>query len=450
MRVLTTDGTFQEIRSRSWPLAGLQSSRTYSSEWSGISLLEGADGDTRLATFAMIYKTNPWVWACCQRIAGGVATVPLKVYELLADGQRKHIRGDLPGGAGRPTGGQQLDNLLTLPAPQTSQSRLVKRMELNKLIYGNGMWSIEKTGPSVTGLYHVPWRRVAVVEGDQLPVIAYEIKGMYGKRILGPEEVVHFIGGDDLEAPVGVSPLSSLRATLTLFDAIARHLIGFYGNRATPSGILSLDKLPNDKELQKIRETIRSLYSGPENAGRVLVTSGKFQAVAEDTGTPALIDLIRESRVEVCAAYGIAPPLVGILDRAIKSNVKELRSQFYRDVIGPEAESIEDELGAQLLPQQPSWKYHFVEFDLPSRLRPEPDEEAIMLDKLKTTMSLRERRRKLNLPDLGIEGEDLPEQSPGAVLFGQTPTSVLPPPEPDPHEDPGVVEDPDPDDDEEI
>lgn len=449
MRVLTAEGSLHDVSSRSWPFAGLDSPRRYSNAYSGISLLDGPDGDSRMATFAAIYKTNPWVWACCQRIASGVATVPLKVYELLADGQRKHIRGDLPGGAGRPTGGQQLDSLLTHPAPQISQSRLIKRMELNKLVYGNGMWSIERNGPMISGLYHVPWRRVTVVEGEMLPVIAYEIQGMWNKRVLAPEDVVHFVGGDDLEAPIGVSPLSSLRATLTLFDAIARHLIGFYGNRATPSGILSLDKLPPDKELRKIRETIRELYAGPENAGRVLVTSGKFQAVAEDTGTPALIDLIRESRVEVCAAYGIAPPLVGILDRAIKSNVKELRSQFYRDICGPEAESIEDEIGAQLLPQQPSWKYHFVEFDLPSRLRPEPDEEATMIDKLKTTMGLNERRRRLNLPDLEIDGADLPEQSPGAVLFGQTPTSVLPPPAPDDETDPGEVEEPDPDDDEE-
>jgi HK97 family phage portal protein len=451
--LLTADGSYAEVRERGWPLAGLETSRTFSSAWNGVQLVAGPDGDSRMATYRMIYKTNPWVWAACQRISQGIATVPLKTYRLLADGQRERVRSDTPGTPGRSTGGQQLDALLRLPSPQTGQVRLVKRTVLNKLVYGNGLWTIDRNGAGVpSALYHVPWRKVTVHAGEQVPILAYEVKGAVKSKGYAPEDVVHFVGGDDTEDPVGISPLSSLRATLALHEAIQRHLVAYYANEARPSGVLQMERMPKPKDLEEIRETIRQLYAGPENAGRLLITSGKFQSLAEETGTPALIELIKASREEVCAAYGIAPPLVGILDRAIKSNVKELRDQFYRDVVGPNAEEFEDDIGSQLLPQVPAWRYHFVEFDLPEKLRPDPEGTALMLNNLKTTMGLRERRRFLNLPDLEIEGDDLPEMSPGAVLFGQQANPAgdpaAAPDEPADPPDPG--DEPDPDDEETI
>lgn len=450
MRVLTADGSYQDVRERGWPLAGLETSRTYSSSWSGIQLVDGPDGDSRMATYRMIYKTNPWVWAACQRIASGIATVPLKVYQLLADGQRERVRSDVPGSPGRPTGGQQLDQLLRQPAPQVGPVRLIKRTVLNKLVYGNGLWTMDRNGAGVpSALYHVPWRKVTVHSGELTPVLAFEVRGALKAKTYAPDDCVHFVGGDDTEDPVGVSPLSPLRATLSLHETIQRHLVAYYANEARPSGVLTVDRMPKDKDLEEMRETIRQLYAGPENAGRLLITSGKFQSLAEETGTPALIELIKASREEVCAAYGIAPPLVGILDRAIKSNVKELRDQFYRDVVGPEAESFEDDVMSQLVPQVPAWRFHFIEFDLAEKLRPDPVEQANMLNNLKTTMGLNERRRYLNLPDLDIPDADLPEMSPGAVLFGQAPAGAGAPADPaDPGDDlepddPGAEPDPD-------
>jgi capsid portal protein len=40
-----------------------------------------------------------------------------------------------------------------------------------------------------------------------------------------------------------------------------------------------------------------------------------------------LVELAHLSRDKVAAAYGIPPPVMGILDNAIKANVEELREQ---------------------------------------------------------------------------------------------------------------------------
>src|SRR5690554_6984432 len=48
-----------------------------------------------------------------------------------------------------------------------------------------------------------------------------------------------------------------------------------------------------------------------------------------------LIEARKLTREEVAAAYYIPPPLVGILDHATFSNIREQHKQLYQDTLGP-------------------------------------------------------------------------------------------------------------------
>src|SRR4051794_11552524 len=112
MHLISTAGTPVSVSERGWPMANLD---TPTPQRNGNSLIQLAmlpGGTPNYATFAKIYRSNPWVYAAVQAKAMALSRLPLYIYELDSQGNRRRVRGDLPGSLGRPSTGQALDNLL--------------------------------------------------------------------------------------------------------------------------------------------------------------------------------------------------------------------------------------------------------------------------------------------------------------------------------------------------
>lgn len=415
MRILTTDGSATTVSTRKWPLAGItlpQPSVMSAMGTIGNLTLVGS-GET--ISYSRLYKENPWVNAAVRSIAWGMSRMVVSTYERMPDGQRTRIRWDLPGQPGRLSAARDLDRQLNTgpPADRGGPQRRLRRTMVDYLVHGNALWVIEDDG-----LWHVPWKRVNVLEGDRVPVLGYEIIGTTGNRFLAPEQVIHFNAADDPDSPIGVPPMSALRHTLTLHEAIQRHLIKFFENSMRPSGNLRLDRTASKDAIEAIRNQISELYSSPDNAGKVLVTTGEFQAMTAAHEQSQLIELVKLSREEIAGVFRVPLPVLGALENAIKSNVKELREQYIRDVIGAWAPSIEDDLMAQLVHPNPMLRGHFVEFDMDEHLRPDLEGMAAAMVSLERTLTTNERRRKLNAPDLPYPEADTVPSIPGGGYLG--------------------------------
>jgi HK97 family phage portal protein len=442
VKVLTSSGRYQSVDQRSWPLAGVDLPRPTSSAYSALPMARLPTGEARLMSLQRIYRSNPLVFACSNLLAKGLSTLPLKTLQLDADGQHHRVRGDLPNQQGRPSAGARLDNLMRYPAPLQSRRKLIYKSVIDQCVYGDALWSVQKGQDGPSELWHVPWRKVQVNEGDTTPVVMYEVKGTRGTRSLMPEDVVHFSWGADPESQVSTSPLEACQYTIALMEAINRHLINYYGNRARPSGIFKVQRMPDDKALAKMREMLKQLYTAPENAGNVLITSAEFQPIAEETGVPTLVELIKLSREEVCMVYGTPPPMVGLLERAIKANVAELREMYLRDGIGPWAISYEMEMMTQLVNPVPTWQYHVLQFDINERLRPALEQRAQTYRNLAGVYTPNEMRGDENLDRIESAEADRPWMPSGTIPLGLgVPTTVS-----DITVDPADLVEPDPDD----
>lgn len=404
-------------------------------------------GQPRWATYREVYLTNPWVWAAVNVLSRGAARLPLHVFALDENGRKQRQRGDLPGQPpGRPAAGAALAKLLASPTPGVSRNAAIGATFRDRLIYGNALWRIDRLGAggNPVGLPRVPWRQLAKVhqDADERPTM-YELRRRAGdsdpQRLL-PADVIHFgLASDD--GAVGVSPLESCRYTLALHDAVVRHLIAYFANSARLSGHLQVERLTRDKA-REIRDAITEMYASPENAGKVMVTSGKWESIADSPDHAQVVELVQLSREEVAAAYAVPPPVLGILDRAIKSNVKELREQYVRDSIGPLASDFEAELQAQLLARMPGWASLFVEFQLAEQLRPDLEARALVYQRLMACgWTWDEIRTYENMPALDLPGlSDVPwvpsGQQPASAWVGGPPQ---PKPSPNGSGDPGGV-----------
>lgn len=410
MKILRTDGEYAPVRERAWPMAGLNNPTLSHNGRSVIPLATRPGGPPDLATYLRIYRSNPWVYACVNSITQGMSRLGLNVYQYdtNGDGDFDRVFGILPGAVGRPSAGASLDRLLQMPEPGVGRHEWLRKLWADKLVYGNALVTIDRTNGTIPdALWHIPWRRVTVHAGEREAVARYEIQADKGSVFLDPSEVIHFGRGNNIDSPVGHSPIEALRYTAALHDALQRHLVAYFQNSARPSGIMKLQPGANKDTIALVQEQVERLYSAPEQAGKIMVTSAEFQAMSADPQSSSIIALAELSREEICAVYRVPPPVVGILAKGKASDVGEQRSQFFRDVVGPEADSFESTIMAQLVWQTPAWQQAglFINFDLDTPLRPDLAARASTYVNLRGVLTANEMRRiELRKPLVGLAG----------------------------------------------
>jgi HK97 family phage portal protein len=451
MKVLRADGGYQAVRHRSWPLAGTSYQQEYTQSWAGLRLSALPTGESRILAYRRIYRSNPWVWASVNAIAQGLSGFPLRVYGWGKDGERIPYRDELPQGRPGPMGAALgLAHLLAHPAPFISRRRTVRRAAVDKLVYGSGIWAKEPDGyGGILSIYNVPWREISVIQGRDTPIVGYRVMGTAGTLVWPQEDVVQF-GEGDPDSPIAPSPLESLQWTIALMDAMARNLVAFFQNGVRTSGVLKLEQMPDDRELAVLREQIQQLYSGNENAGRPLITSGEWSPMSTGFNYADVVELSRLSREEVAAAYHVPPPVMGILDKTIKSTLAELREQFTRETLNEYASEMSDEIDAQLIDPAPQWSGLNSGFDMSGNLLPDLEALSTAYKELKRVFTLNELRRMAGLPDLPYEWANQPWMEPGSLPANLAPQGATLNPDEvtDPEDDQPLAGDDEVDDDE--
>lgn len=411
-------------------VAGTLSSSVNALGPAGLDLVPSR-GENVWMTFRMIYLTNPWVHAAVNLIASSVARMSVGVYGTdPATGDPELQRFDWPVTPGRMTGGQALDRLLKRPAGGISRQAMIRRTLVDRLVVGNGLWEI-LPGPGLpSGVQSIPWRAVkGVTSGeDGLPLfytVARDlslagITSQQKTRNIMAIDAVHFGRGADPDLPVGVSPLASCRNTLRLYDAVQRSLIAWFTNAMKPSANIKVEKLTRDKA-REIREMIVDAYSSPENMGKVLVTSGDFQAMGDGPDAAKIAELLQKSQDEVSAAFGVPQLVMGLLtgSRSAGSSTTTIRSQYIRDTVGTWTTDMEGDLEAQLLPATPSWSSLAVRFDMNEQLRPDLVELATALDKLDNALSPDDKRAMVGKEPFREPWSQVPYSKPGSTRLDQ-------------------------------
>ena len=405
MRLLTDDGPVS-VRSR-WPLAGLDRETKVEQAHQTVKLVDSLNGAMRRASYADLYRGNPWVEAAVNRNADSLARLPLKVYALDENGDRERLRGDLPR-PGAPSSGARLDTLLRRPNRHQSGFRLRHLTHTDLGIYGNALLTKGRGPNGIDALYHVPWARVSVVLGEETPIAAYEVLGSGGKRrTIHPDDVIHARLASDPESPLGMSPIEPLAEATGLMDAIKRFVLAYFRNQARPSGNLKLPPGADERVLEYVKDQVYEMYASPENAGVPMVTTGDWQSLTTEPEHTEALELYKLSRSEVAAVTGVPEPLLGALDRATLSNVESLKSWYYRDVVGPRAEGFEGDLDTHLLAFESGWRSLIVEHDLGSMLKPDLQGRAEAYRSMRYVHTTNELRRLENLPPIDDKRADV-------------------------------------------
>ena len=233
---------------------------------------------------------------------------------------------------------------------------------------------------------------------------AYFVDNGKGKRQKIPaEQILRFPGYNPSRPGHGSPAIASLRQTLVEHLFALEHRNNVWRNGARGSSYIArpLEAKKWSPEARKqFKEDWASIKAGGVGVLEDGMTLERTDFNAKETEFIAGTKL---SLSQVAGAFHVNPTMVGILENASYSNVREFRRMLYGDTLGPLISQFEDRFNHVLLPMMGvDSEKHYVEFNIQEKLQGSFEEQTQALQSAVggPYMTRAEARARMNLPQL--------------------------------------------------
>lgn len=306
------------------------------------------------------------VTACTDRIADGVASLPVYVYREQDGGRDVDARHPLAGLVARG------------PNPRQSWVDFMAWWTRQALLWGNGLVEIVTNGAGrLSELRPIPWWLVSpqLLPSGRMVYDITDVVSIYGgtgrQRRLLDTEVLHLKDTSD-DGLLGRARLA--RAHGALFNALATQEFSssYMQNRALPSIVITTEGTHSPEQYKRMKDQFKEGFAGPTKAGRILVTdkTKDVKIISPSAEDIELLDSRKFAAEEIARLFQVPPPLVGIWDNSSFTNSETAGRWFAQHTLGPWLRRIEAEIERKLL-SGPSPRQ--IEFDLSGLLRGDPE-----------------------------------------------------------------------------
>jgi HK97 family phage portal protein len=351
------------------------------------------------ADYGAIWKSQGAVRTVVDFLGRNIASLGLHQFKRVSDTDRERITDS------------GLIQLLNKPNPGTTRYRLLDALVRDYGIYDRAYW-LKMNGAGGRYLLRLPPSMVTPKGESWLWPEAFEFHGSKGKKTFPADQVVHFRGYSPDGDLGGQPPIEALRRVLAEEYEAGRMRENTLRNGARVSGYLERPvgaPAWSDTAADRFRNSWRSQYAGhgPQAGGTPILEDGmKFVAASQTAEQLQYVEARKLTREEVAAAFFIPPTMVGVMDSATFSNIREQHKHLYQDTLGPWLSMIVEELALQLIPDFPDAADTYLEFNMAEKLRGSFEEQA---DQIQASvggpwMTRNEARALSNLP--AIDGGD--------------------------------------------
>jgi len=387
--VQTTAGTLEATMQQAWTPLRYNSIRLY---------------DQYNYDYETMYRTQPNVRVCVEFLARNIAQLGLHVYRRVSETDRVRVR-DHP-----------LAQVLGRPLPpecKLTTYGLIERTIGDLGVYFNALWLKVRVPNAPLGLLPIPWPLVTVT-GSLIPTKYSLLLGGQSKDYQ-PADVVHFRGGYNAADPVtGLSPLETLRRILAEEWSMGNYREYLWRNAARMNGVIERPREAaewSDQARNRFKAEFEALHSGDVNSGKtaILEEGMTWRQTSFNAQEAEYIGSRKLGRAECARSYHIPLPMVGILDNATFSNIKEQHKNLYQDCLGPWLTSLEQNIMLQLLTEFEDTDGVYCEFNIAEKLQGSFEEQSEALQKAvgRPWMAPDEARSRQNMPSMGGEAAQL-------------------------------------------
>jgi HK97 family phage portal protein len=299
------------------------------------------------------------VLACVNVISDTVASIPLFLYEKNQDTRTKARDHPLYG------------LLHDQPNPEMTSASFRAMMQVHLLLWGNAYAEIQWGNDGYPKALWPLNPSTTVMEREQgTKKIRYRVSIPNGKQVLLPAENVLHLVGLTLDGIQGISPIGLAREAIGLGLSAEEFGSRFFGNNATPGGVLEHPKALGKDAQGNLRESWNEMHKGLENSHRIAILEEGMQY--KQIGIPQKDAQFLETRKfqleEIARIYRVPQHLIGILDKATFSNIEHQDISFVKHTIRPWLVRWEQSMVRSLLTSIERKRYS-IEFNVDGLLR---------------------------------------------------------------------------------
>lgn len=371
--------------------------------------------DIRRLSPAEMWETQPHLRTVVSFLARNIAHLGLHSFERVDETDRRRDRGSVAA------------RLLSRPNSETTGFELIFGLVGDLALYDMAYWHVgqDSDAPSGWSVTRVPTEWVTPRNADAFRLASYDVKAPGGDKVNFPaSEILAFHGFNPTDPRAGSTPISALKGVLQeqLQSSLYRQQVWKNGGRVSAVLNRPAGSAWSEGARDRFREDWHSTYTGtgPRAGGTPILEDGMtLQKIDFSATEQQYVEGAKLSFATVCSAYHVNPTMVGLLDNANFSNVREFRRMLYGDTLGPIIAQLEDRLNTFLLPMLGmDATTHYLEFNIEEKLQGNFEEQTIALQSSvgRPWMTANEARALRNMPSLGDEGDGL--VTPLNVLVG--------------------------------
>ena len=245
----------------------------------------------------------------------------------------------------------------------------------------------------------IEYNRVEIYRDRGTQKIVYKLDGKEA-QIYQRNQVFH-VPGMSINGVVGLSPIEYAAQAIRLGLTYERFGVNYYKNGIGTSGIFKHPGFLKDEAFKRLKEDLKSNYSGLINAGTPIIAEDglDFVPVMMKLADAELLASKKFQVEDICRIYRVPLHLVQNLDKATFSNIEQQSLEFIMYTMLPWFKRWEQCIQHQLLtPQQRADGYYF-EANMSALLRGDQKSmaEAFAIGRQWGWLSVNDIRRLLNM-----------------------------------------------------
>jgi HK97 family phage portal protein len=333
--------------------------------------------------------------ACIRVISDAVSSLPLHVYERLANG-----------GKAKATSHPVYRLLHSQPNPWQTAQEFRDWMTGMYLHYGASYAEIRPgSRGSVSELWPLHSSRMEVerLENGQL---RYLYREPSGRRTPYSQEQIFALRFTTEDGIKAIPTYKIFQNAIGLAQALEAHGSTYFGNGARPGIVLESDNPIPAEAAERLRESWERMHRGPDRSHRtsVLPQGVKVHELSGSNEAAQFLETRQYQVIEICRAFRVPPHMIQDLTRSTYSNIEVQGTEFVQHCLLPHLKRWESAIARDLIVDDETY---FAEHSVSGLLRGDhASRSAYYVSALQNGwMTINEIRELENLNPIGPEGD---------------------------------------------
>jgi HK97 family phage portal protein len=333
------------------------------------------------------------VYACVSVISKAIASLPLCIYELSPDGDKKKAY-DHP----------MYDLLALNPAKNMTSSEVFGALISNLVLRGNAYALISRDG-----LGNV--RQIMPIEPSDMSLQVHPVTNeidylVDGKRV-ARNRILH-IKGLSSSGVLGYDTTTLAKDTIGLSIALQDDLASFFKNGSKMGSILLSDRNLKAEQVQKLKEAFDGRHKGSGNHYKTAILTDGLKPFTERFSyqDSQLSDQKKINTQEIARTFGVPLSKLQIESATPRANYEESSRAFVMDTLRPIVVNLEQALNLNLLSAS-ARKSYSIDIDMDALLRgnTEARYNAYRIGRESGFLNVNEIRRLESMNGIGPKGD---------------------------------------------